>query len=134
MIELLVVMSLMVLLSGAGLFMSMKNNQKQVVDQAAEKLRSVILQARSNSLSGINQCGTDIFLGWRVVVVSNGYTVEGVCENSEFSSKTETYPSSISFSPATILFGPQGVGTEPITINVGTKTVSVSVTGNVTIN
>lgn len=135
MIELLVVMSLSTLLAGTGLYMSLQNARKQVVEQAAEKLQSAISQARSNALAGISRGCAGVFGGWQVRVLASSYVVEPVCDGQGYSSQTQSF-NDVAFTTGTILFAPKGGGTTPVNLEISNSSnrriIAVSSTGNIT--
>ncbi len=138
MVELLVVFALISILTGAGIGISQQAGRRQAVIQAAEGLATAMKTARANALAGKKDtatCGSNFLDGWRVVVLANGYTLEGVC-GTVFFSKTTNYPSTVTNSPTpTVLFKPLGLGATPATIGVSgsgtTQTVIVTASGEV---
>lgn len=138
MVELLVVFALISILTGAGIGISQQAGRRQQVIQAAENLATAMKTARANALAGKKDtvaCGANILDGWRVVVLANGYTLEGVC-GAAFFSKTTTYPIAITNSPTpVVLFKPLGLGAGAAAITVAgsgeTRVVTVSSSGEV---
>ncbi len=138
MVELLVVFALISILTGMGVGISQRAGRRQAVVQAAENLAGALKTARANALAGKKDtvaCGANPLDGWRVRVLANGYTLEGVC-GAAFFSKTTTYPRTVTNSPIpTVLFKPLGLGATPATIIVSgsgvTQTVQVTGSGEV---
>lgn len=103
-LEILVVIGLMVLLMGAGVASFQASNQRQKLVQAKERVRQILLQARSNAQSGKKDCqacgapgpsytcgqlnpGTGLaydapLFGWRLMFTGGspmGYRMDGFC-------------------------------------------------------
>ena len=136
MVELLVVFALISILAGAGVGVSQQAGRRQRVLAAAENLAGALKTARANALAGKKDtatCGSNFLDGWRVAVLTNGYTLEGVC-GAVFFSKTTTYPMAVTNSPTpTVLFKPLGLGATPattITVSGSGVTQTVQVTGS----
>lgn len=93
-IEILVAISLLVILGGAGLVGYRQAARRQAVDGAAEKVVGALRQAQANAASGVKDtvaCGSRQLTGWRVTFAANSYTIEGVCGAVTFGSKSEGY-------------------------------------------
>lgn len=128
-VELLVTMSLLLILTGAGAFISKEAIKKQHVEQSAEKLITALKQARNNAQAGKKNaaaCGTDPLDGWEVEVTSNGYKIRVKCgvaldEREERYSATQV----VNSSTPTVMFQPLG---KPPTY-IGTIRVGWGATG-----
>ena len=118
-VELIVSFGVIAILIGTGVSISQQAQRRQAVIQTAEGLSAAMKTARENALAGKKDtiaCGAALLDGWRVVVLANGYRLEGVC-GSAFFSKTKNYTGGIINSPTpTVLFKPLALGASPATI------------------
>ncbi len=113
-IELMVGIGLVTVITSFGVASFRTSSRRQAVDTAADRLRQVLLQARSNALYGKKECTGGPLDGWRVVVVGRTVVLENVCVGNIISRPLETFAgTTVSVSPnATILFKPIGQGIE----------------------
>lgn len=145
-VELLVVMALVAIVSGASVSVSLQAGRRKAVDRAAEDLAQSMRQARDFAQAGkkdTTQCGSGTSAipleGWKVDVVSNSYTVKGIC-GTDFGIRTVNFQGGVTATTGTALFRPISqsavlTGTFPIWLSAtGTSyknTVTVSSGGEV---
>lgn len=148
-VEILVTISLMVFFTTIGAANFQGANQRQAVDQAAERLRQAMFQAKSNAQSGKKDClacgavggvcgqGDKSLSGWQVLVGSNDFTVQGVCQGTTFGSRSETLQSKVSTvaSIGSVLFRPLGQGTDLMsTASFGAKGDAIGISQTFTVS
>ena len=126
-VELLVAMTILAIVGGAGMAGFRSAAQRQSVDAAQGQIMGALTQAQSNAAAGVKDataCGVTPLVGWRVSFTASSYTVEGVCGSTTFSSKTTQLSSGLTVStlptPNPIVFKPLRQGT---TIAVSTTIV-----------
>lgn len=107
-IEILVAVTIMMIMLGAGAVAYRNVARKQSLDQSAAEVAQTLAQAQANALSGkkIN-CAAVNLAGWQVKFTLTDYTLDEVCEIGSYVVKTVAYPVSITGtfpSPNPILF------------------------------
>lgn len=143
-VELLVAMTILAIVGGAGMAGFRQAALRQSVDAAQGQLMGVLSQAQSNASAGVRDatCGANSLTGWRVTFTATTFKVEGVCGPTTFSTKTYTLAASISLttlpSPNPIIFKPLRAGTNVpnstnivITGNGLTRTISINNVGQI---
>lgn len=143
-IELLVVMSIIGILFGIGIAQYMNFNRRQILDQAAQELKSNLRLAQNKALAGEKQSGwcasPNHLRGYQLRFNSTqNYLIEAVCsDGSTRQVKSTALPSSVTKSGSTsVLFKvlAQGVETEASFALSGygepPQTVTVTKTGEI---
>ncbi len=147
-IEIMLGIAIMVILTGAGVTISMRSTQRKSVEAASDKLASWLGEIKSNAQSGKSDpiCGQGTLLGWRIEVGASDIRTEGHCYQAAspgyimFGQQTYVYPSGVTNSPTlSFMFLPLGQGTDLAAdtsidvIGTGlTKTITVSKSGTIT--
>jgi len=148
-IELLVTISIMGILFGLGVAKYNEFNRRQILDQAAQELKSNLRLAQDKALAGEKDCsvcqvgikcgdGDDKVLdGWYVSFSSGSYQIYGRCGGQQFPTSPKTVNLSsrninIPSPPSPIRFKPlaQGVdGATTISLSGYGETRPITVTG-----
>lgn len=137
-IEVLVAMSLMMIILGVGAVAYRNVARKQALETAAAEVAQTLVQAQANALSGkkIN-CAAQTLAGWQVRFSAGSYTLEEVCQNTNYLAKTIIYPTQIrgtTFpSPNPILFRGLSRGTNISASTTITLTSSQGQTRSITV-
>ncbi len=136
-IELLIAMAIMVILAAAGTSISLQASRRKAVETTADKLQSLLQEARSNAqASKVGSCNSPL-LGWQVKVNSNTAVLQLVCQAATSDILTYTYPSGVTVSPTpTILYNRMGSTnlTADTTLSVNgviTKQIIITTSGDV---
>jgi len=141
-IELLVVLSIMILLFGIGLTRYNTFNRRQILNQAALKLKNNLRLAQSKAFAAEkpSACGSTPLSGHKLEFIDNkNYQIVAVCGSEVLvKSGLSLGQNIIKISgPSSILFkvlaqGVEGAGTITISLpGVGDKTVTVTKTGEI---
>lgn len=154
-IEILVVFTIITVLSGIGILSLVVYGRTQQISQTASNIKLLIGQAKFNSLSAVKTntsdagaqvtCGTDSLDGYVIDVIGeNAIDLSQVCNGTATRIKRVTLPQNMEFDVTTtctsVSFAPlsgstSGAPCDIIITGYGlTKTVSVDLGGNVTIN
>jgi prepilin-type N-terminal cleavage/methylation domain-containing protein len=145
-IELIVVIALIGLMTGASIAGFNTLNQKQIVTTGGKELASVLRTAQNRAVSGIKPTGVTCttLLGYRVTGTANGsaYSLDVVCNNGGApvvtTIKTYNLPVNITFSASiaptfgVLTAGVSGSGDMVIRSSVHTYTIRVNATGDIT--
>lgn len=143
MVEVLVALTLLLILGGAGMAAWRQAARRQSVEAAADKVVAALRLAQANAAAGVKDavgCGGSLLSGWQVVFTTTAFQVEGVCGAVTFASRQEAYSggnvvsASPLPSPNPILFrvlnrGTNVVGTATITLTGFGISRQVAVTG-----
>ena len=144
-IEILIVFTIIGVLTSLGIAAYASYNSLQVVQTSASDVGNMLTTARSRALSQVkpSTCGTNVLSGYQVDLSQSGssYTLSAVC-GSKQPMKTSSLPPQVTFdvsTPASVFFAvSSGTVATPATIKVNgygrTKTITISGTGNVSIN
>lgn len=133
-IELIVVAAIIVTLTGLGIAGYNSFNQKQILKQSAEEVKSNLRDAQNRALSGEKvypDCDNRVLNYWVFTITSaTEYKIEGSCDSSTFGSKSFTLPNGLTFTTTgiNIYFKPLAHGTTNST--TVTITLSQSSSGN----
>jgi len=151
-IELLVTISIMGILFGLGVAKYNEFNRRQILDQAAQELKSNLRLVQNKALAGEKDCtvcqvgskcgdGDDKVLdGWYVSFSANNYQIYGKCGAAQFSPQTVDLSRrniTLSSSPSNLVrFKPLGQGVDgATTITLSgygeTRTITVTTTGEI---
>jgi len=150
-IELLVTISIMGILFGLGVAKYNEFNRRQILDQAAQELKSNLRLAQDKALAGEKDCsvcqvgikcgdGDDKVLdGWYVRFSATRYQISGSCGGLPFSPQTvdlskrnitiPSPPSPIRFKP--LAQGVEGATTITLSGYGGTRPITVTGTGEI---
>lgn len=127
-IELLVVISILALISVAGVASFVSFNNRQVIDGAVSDVANFYILGRQRALSQVRpeQCAsTDSLRGYQVVVSTSQqtYQLNGLCGNNSYVVSQKTLPPNVSFdntSPTSVVFNVPSANTASqatVTIN-----------------
>lgn len=114
-IELLVTTGIISILVTIGLASYNRFNERQILIQAASDLKNNLRLVQNKAMTGEKVCGAGAcggtnnicdneagekpLSGWKITFAADSYTINGVCEETEFSDKTYNLASGISISP-----------------------------------
>lgn len=136
-VEILVTMSIVMTMLGVGAVAYRNAARKQALEQTAAGLIQTLAQAQANALSGkkIN-CAAETLAGWQVRFAAGSYTLEEVCQSTNYPVKTVNYPLSVTGtlpSPNPILFRVLSRGTNIPSSTTITLTTSQGQTKSITV-
>lgn len=148
-IELLVVFSIAVILSGSGYVALTSYSQKQALDQAVQDAKAAIDQAKFNAVSKtkpVTGCASKVLTAYQFLICTDlaecSYRVEALCDTQTTTVVTKKLPANISISQSTTC---TGIEYNTLTGFVGTgckidfsgygsvKTITVDNAGNASI-
>lgn len=142
-IELLVTISIIAILFGVGMAQYMRFNRRQIVLQAAQKLKSGLRLAQDKALSGQNPkswCNGDgeTLRGHRLSCSGSSFSIEAVCSSNlnPRPVKTESLSSEVTCS-GSALFEVLGRGAEATSFTISgyggefSETITITATGEI---
>ena len=145
-IELLVVIAIMAVLTSLGIASYSTYNNAQVLQTTAADVVNLLNTAKSQSISQVkpSSCASSSLSGYKVDIdsVQQQYTLSAVCTDQTVFVTTEPLPNQVNFDSSsipTIFFAistgtVSSAGTIIISGYGKTKTITVSTTGNISVN
>jgi prepilin-type N-terminal cleavage/methylation domain-containing protein len=140
-IELLISMSILLLITGAGIASYISLNDRQTLISSAKDLQSYMRAAQKKARSGDKPAGCDTLRGYSVLSAGSAPTIitlQANCDSGNYSADTLTFPLSVSLQNAlnmqflVLSGGVTNAGTVVLVGSTKTYTFTVNTGGEIT--